>query len=68
MKKSLRFHWNKDDTQVFLGQAVKVLAPYLVVIIPVLIGQVPKEWGFAAVTIYILQRIQSALVLFIKGK
>lgn len=68
MQKSLRFHWNRADTQAFLGQAVKVLAPYMVVIIPVLIDQLPKEWALAAVTIYLLQRVQSALVLFIQGK
>lgn len=68
MKKSLRFHWNKSDTQAFVGQAVKVLAPYLIVILPVLIGQIPKDWAWAAVTLYVLQRIQSALVLFIQGK
>ena len=68
MKKSLRFHWNKSDTQAFVGQAVKVLAPYLIVILPVLIGQIPKDWAWAAITLYVLQRIQSALVLFIQGK
>ena len=68
MKKSLRFHWNKADTTVFLQQAVRVLAPYLIVILPVLIGQIPKDWALAAVTLYVLQRIQSALILFIQGK
>lgn len=68
MKKSLRFHWNIQDTKAFLWQAVKVLAPYLIVILPVLIGQIPKDWAWAAVTLYVLQRIQSALVLFIQGK
>jgi len=68
MKKSLRFHWNRADTQVFVQQAVRVLAPYIVVIIPVLVGQIPKDWAYATVTVYVLNRIWSAVQLFISGK
>lgn len=68
MKPSAQFSWNKADTIKFAQEAVKVLAPYLIVIIPVLIGQVPQDWAYAAVTIYILNRIRSAVMLYIAGK
>jgi hypothetical protein len=67
MKQSARWHWNKADTLAWLNQAWKVLIPYLVVIIPVLIGQIPKEWGYAGITIYILNRIWDAARRWYQG-
>lgn len=66
--KSKKFSWNKADTLNFLKDALKVSAPYLIVIIPVIIEQLPKEWAYAAVTIYALQRMRSALSIFLAGK
>lgn len=70
MKKSLRFHWNAADTLAFFQQAKawNVLIPYIIVIIPVLIDQIPKDWAYAAIVIYALQRALLALKLFVQGK
>ena len=68
MKQSAKFSWNKADTIKFFKEALTVLAPYLLVIIPVLIGQIPQDWAYAAVAIYVLNRIRSALVLWYSGK
>lgn len=68
MKPSKSFSWNKADTVKFLQDSLRVLGPYLIVIIPVLIGQVPKDVAWSAVAIYLLQRARSAIELFIAGK
>jgi len=68
MKPSKSGQWNRADTEKFLKDALKVLAPYLLVIIPVLLTQIPKDWAYAAVTIFILQRIRVAIELYAAGK
>lgn|GEM_PF-5124430 len=68
MKQSARWQWNKADTIAWCNQAVKVLAPYLVVIIPVLIGNIDKDWAYSAVIVYILNRIWDALKRLQSGK
>lgn len=68
MKASKRFQWNKADTVKFLKDSLKVLAPYLLVIIPVLIGQLPKDAGYTAIVIFLLQRVRAAIELYIAGK
>ncbi len=67
MKQSARFTWNHADTIAWFNKAVAVLAPYLVVIIPVLISQLPKDWAYSAILIYVLQRIWDALRRFYTG-
>lgn len=66
--KSKSFSWNSEDTKKFLGETLRVLAPYLVVVIPVLINQLPKDWAYASVILFVLQRVRSAVELYIKGK
>lgn len=68
MKPSKSFSWNSADTKKFLGETLRVLAPYLVVILPVLIQQLPKDWAYASVVLFILQRVRSAVELYIAGK
>lgn len=68
MKPSKSFSWNGADTKKFLGETLRVLAPYLVVILPVLIQQLPKDWAYASVVLFILQRVRSAVELYIAGK
>lgn len=68
LKPSKQWQWNKADTLKFLKEALRVLAPYLVVIIPVLIEQLPKEWAYSAAVIYVLQRVRSAIELYKAGK
>ena len=65
---SKKFTWNKEDTIKFLKDALKVSAPYLIVIIPVLLNQIPEDWGYATITIFILQRVRKALELYLAGK
>ena len=68
MKPSKKFQWNKADTIKFFQDSVRVLAPYLIVIIPVLIEQLPKDWAYSAIVIYVLQRIRAAIELYKAGK
>jgi hypothetical protein len=68
MKPSGRWQWNKADTIAFLKEALKYAAPYLIVIIPVLIGQIPKDYAYASAIIWVLSRIVSALTLWYQGK
>ena len=65
---SKAWKWNKQDTIKFLQDSVRVLAPYLIVIIPVLIEQLPKDWAYSAMVIYALQRARSAIELYKAGK
>lgn len=65
---SKRFQWNRVDTENFLKEALKVLAPYIFVIIPVLLQQIPQDWAWSAIVIFLLQRARSALQLFVGGK
>lgn len=65
---SKKFTWNSEDTKAFLKESLKVLAPYILVILPVLIGQIPADWAYASVVIFLLQRLRSAILLFIQGK
>lgn len=68
MKESKRLQWNKQDTIKFAQDALKVLAPYLIVIIPVLISQIPDEVAWGGMAIFVLQRARVAIELFWKGK
>jgi hypothetical protein len=65
---SKRFSFNKNDAVKFGNDALKVLGPYLIVIIPVLISNLPKEAVWTVVAVFILQRIRVALGLFLSGK
>jgi len=68
MKPSKAWKWNKADTIKFFQDSVRVLSPYLIVIIPVLIEQLPKDWAYSAMVIYALQRVRSAIELYKAGK
>ncbi len=68
LKPSKKFSWNKEDTIKFLKDAVRVSIPYVIVIIPVIIEQLPKEWAYSAAVIYVLQRVRSASELYKAGK
>lgn len=68
MKPSKSFSWNSEDTKRFFQETLRVLAPYLVVIIPVLVQQLPKDWAYASVVLFVLQRVRSAVELYLAGK
>jgi hypothetical protein len=65
---SKRFQFNKADFIAWCKDALKVLAPYLIVIIPVLLEQVPKDWAYSAIVIFLLQRARKAIELYVAGK
>lgn len=64
---SKRFQWNKEDTKKFIDDLLKVSYPYLVVIIPVLISQIPDEVAWGATAVWLLQRARVALNLYKAG-
>lgn len=68
MRQSKVLHWNKTDTIKFGKDALKVLTPYLLVIIPVLVTQIPDDWAYSAIVLFLLQRARVALELFWEGK
>lgn len=68
MKQSKKMSWNKADTVKFLQDALRVSAPYLIVIIPVLIDQLPKDVAWTAIAIFLLQRARAAIEIYKTGK
>jgi len=68
MKQSKKFTFNKADAIAWSKDALKVLAPYLIVLIPVMIEQLPKEAVWTGVAIFVLQRARVAIELLLKGK
>ena len=68
MKPSKAWHWNEADTAKWLEQARVYLLPYLVVIIPVIITQIPKDWAYATAVIWVLNRLYSAFLILKAGK
>lgn len=67
MEKSKRFTLNKADLIGFGQRTLQTLAPYLVALIPVLISQVPKDWPYAVLTVWLLNRAWDLLRRYIKG-
>jgi hypothetical protein len=68
MKQSKRFTWNKQDTMKFLTDTLRVIGPYLIVIIPVVIEKFPKEATWTVIAVFLLQRVRAAVELFLAGK
>lgn len=66
--KSKAWKWNEADWIAWKNQAIKVSAPYLVVIIPVIISQIDDTWAYSAILIYVLQRIYNWFLLYKAGK
>lgn len=56
---------NRDLIKAWLKHALVFLAPYLVALIPVFIQQVPKDWEYAVLVVWILNRIWDLLRRFI---
>lgn len=68
MEQSKRFTLNKQDLIGWGQQTLTFLAPYLIALIPVFINQIPKDWEYAVITIWILNRIWDLLRRFVAGK
>lgn len=52
-----RFSLNKSDLMAWGERTLQTLAPYLIALLPVVIGQVDPQWKYAVVTVWLLQRI-----------
>lgn len=52
---------NKSDWIGWGNRTLQTLAPYLVVLIPVVIEKLPRDWAYATITVWVLQRIYDLL-------
>ena len=68
MTPSKRFTLNRADLTAWSQQTLIFLAPYLIALIPVIINQVPKEWEYGVITVWVLNRIWDLLRRFVAGK
>lgn len=59
---------NYADVVEWLKNALIFLAPTLVVLLPSIVGIIPTEWKYAAVIIYVLNRLTDLIRRFITGK
>ncbi len=66
--KSKAWKWNSADTKAWAMQTLKTLAPYLIALIPVIIGELPKEATYTVAIAWILNRILSYLLILKAGK
>lgn len=62
---SKRFEMKKEDWQKFGTEALTKLAPYLLVLIPVALSQLPAEASYTVIVVWVLQRLQTLLTLWI---
>ena len=64
---SKRFTLNKADIYAWLERTLQTLAPYIIALIPVAIDQVPKDWQYAVLTVWVLNRIYDLLRRWYQG-
>lgn len=62
---SKSFSWTSAQRKEFFDLTVKNLSPYLIVLIPVIIDQLPKEAGWAVIAVFLLQRALSFFRLYV---
>lgn len=62
---SKAFSWTPAQRKEFFETSVKNLAPYIVVLIPVIIDQLPVDWAYATITVFLLQRALSFFRLYV---
>ena len=62
---SKSFSMTPQDRAIFWNTTLINLAPYLVALIPVAIEQVPVDWAYATVVVFLLQRVWSFLKLYV---
>lgn len=67
MKQSKRFELNRADVEKWVKNALIFAGPLLIVVIPSIIGQIPSDWKYAAITIYILNTILDFIRKYIAG-
>ncbi len=64
-KISKSFSMTIDDWEKFSNETLLKIGPYLVVIIPVFLEQLPKDMAYGAILVFLLQRLLSFLILFL---
>lgn len=64
-KISHAFTMTTEDWNSFCEETLVKISPYLIVVIPVFIEELPKELAYGAILVFLLQRLQSFLILFI---
>lgn len=62
---SERFKMRSEDWKKFGTEALTKLAPYLLVLIPVALSQLPAEASYTVIVVWVLQRLQTLLTLWI---
>ena len=68
MAQSKAFSWNREDTMAFLKNAAIFLIPTAIVLVGSIIEIVPADWQYAAIAIWILNRILDALRRYVSGR
>lgn len=64
-KFSERFQMRSEDWKKFGTEILTKMYPYLIVLIPVAISQLPPEASYTVIAVWILQRLQTLLTLWI---
>lgn len=67
MKQSNQWTLNEADYIAWGNRTLQTLAPYLIALIPVVISQVPADWQYAVLTVWILNRVWDLLRRFYAG-
>lgn len=65
---SKRFQFNKSDAIAWCNQTAWFLAPFIIALIPVVIGKVPRDWAYGEITIFLLNRVWDFLRRWYTGK
>ena len=65
---SKRFELNKKDAIEWAKNALWFLAPTLIVLLPSIMEIIPADWKYAAIAIYILNRLTDILRRWYAGK
>lgn len=64
---SQKYTLNKQDLQAWAQRTLQTLAPYLIALIPVVISQVPQDWKYAVITVWVLNRVWDLLRRWYNG-
>lgn len=67
-KVSEKYELNRIDLIAWFNNALWFLGPTLIVLLPSITGAIPGDWKYAAVTIYVLNRLTDLIRRFLQGK
>ena len=63
---SPKWHMLAEDWRAIAKKALYDLAPFAVVVIPVIIEKVPAEWAYAATALWALGRLKDYFIYLTK--